>query len=43
MKLKKLVKKALKKISYWTEEEIHFFKKWLKLRKEYKKNKNGTR
>ena len=36
MKLKKLVKKAVEKVSYWTEEEIHFFKKWLKLRKEYK-------
>ena len=37
MKLKKLVKKAIKKAALWTEEEIYFFKKWLKLRKNYKK------
>jgi len=41
MKTKKLVKQALKKPKLFSDQELKFFKNWLKKNKY--KNKNGTR
>jgi hypothetical protein len=42
MKTKKLVKKALKNPSYWTEGDLAFFKRWLDSKKKVKPAKIKT-
>ena len=43
MKLKKLVKKAIKEVKLFTAEDRFYFKKWLSLKKEKKAAKEQTR
>ena len=43
MKLKKLVKKAIKQVKLFTAEDRFYFKKWLSLKKEKKAAKLNKR